>query len=204
MSGKAGGGKNTAAEIIIKDILKLNDNEFYLAAFADPIKEIIQKMFPSCDPESLYGDSKLRQNRIASDLDEFSNKSIGTSFRQASIDIGKLGRSYDNNFWVWHAQNKFNKMKETNIKAYLISDQRFPEELRWLKSEGFTLCRIKREDNSNINDISEYVQDQLSDDQFDIVINNNYSLDNLKKQLQQALDKQFHNNMTYLQVRNAV
>jgi hypothetical protein len=195
ISGKAGSGKNSVANIIIKDILHLYQDEFHIAAFATPIKKMIQEMFPNCDQKSLYGNSELRQNKITSALDEYANNSIITSHRQAAIDIGKLGRFYHPNFWVWHAKRTFdsimseNLFYNTSIKAYIIADLRFPNEFEWLKQEEFFICRIKRYNNAKINDISEYIQDELSDNMFDFVIDNNGTMDNLKQQIYQMMEK---------------
>ena len=189
ISGKAGSGKNSAANIIIKDIMHLYQDEFHIAAFATPIKKMIQEMFPNCEQEALYGNSELRQNKITSALNEYADDSIGISYRQAAIDIGKLGRSYHPNFWVWHAKKTFDSIMSANLfynaslKAYIIADLRFPNEFKWLKEENFIICRVKRENNSKINDISEYIQDELSDDMFDFVIDNNGTMDDLKQQI---------------------
>lgn len=208
ISGYAGCGKNTATDIIIKNILNFKYGEFYISAFADRIKEIIQMLFPGCDPEALYGDSKLRQNRIFSELDTYSNNAINVSFRQVLLDLGKLGRSYHPWFWVWNAQHQYNKILKDPVfaktKAYMIVDVRFPEEYQWLKSEGFVICRIKRNEITKINDISEYIQEQLPDEMFDIVINNNGSIMDFENKLKSSFDNYFYNNKVYLQARDGI
>lgn len=201
VSGKAGSGKNTVASVIVKDILKLNSEEYRIAAFADKIKELTTSFFPGCDQEALYGASELRQKQIESEI----NGVIPTeaTYRKVTLDIGKLGRTYSPSFWVGHAALKY-MYSPLTLKAYMIADLRFIEEYKWLKANDFTLIRVKRDNLIKINDISETEQDKLSDDMFHSVIQNNGSIDELRKTIKTELDRLFSNNMTYLQVRDAV
>jgi hypothetical protein len=200
ISGKAGSGKNTVASLIATDILKLKKHEYHISAFAAKIKEITELFFPNCDKEALYGPSELRQNVIVSDLSE--EIDIGVTYRDVTLDIGKLGRKYNPQFWVGHIAAEHRKL-HGEIKLYAIPDMRFKEEHTWLRKNGFTLCRVKRDNLIKVNDISETEQDGMSDDIFDFVIENNCSLEDLRAKVTVALDKHYSNNKAYLQVRNA-
>lgn len=200
ISGKAGSGKNTIASLIAEDILKLKREEYRISAFANKIKELTTSMFPGCSQESLYGSSELRQNKILSQLNEVVD--TDATFRQVTVDVGKLGRTYNSSFWVAHLALEYFQLHE-RLKMYAVADLRFCEEYDWLKAHGFLLCRVKRDNLIKINDISETEQDKLSDNMFDIVIDNNDSIAELQGKLTKALDVHFHNNKTYLQVRNA-
>lgn len=189
LSGKAKSGKNTVSDMIIK-ILKLCPSEFRADAFANPIKQMIQEMFPGCNTEGLYGSSELRQNQITSILDIYNVNTLPTTYRQASIDIGRLGRSYHPDFWVWRARMNFDKASANPaLKAYIISDQRFPNEREWLKSEGFVLCRVARREAAKIDDISETIQDQQPDELFDFILDNNSTMIDLEKQVKEMIGK---------------
>ncbi len=98
-------------------------------------------MFPNCDKKSLYGASELRQNKIISDLNSEIN--IETTYRQVSLDLGKIGRSYNNLFWVAHLAKDYASFKDW-IKAYVVADARFIDEMKWLKNNQFKLIKIKR------------------------------------------------------------
>lgn len=200
LSGKGGVGKNTIASLIAYNILHLKNNEYVIAAFAERIKYIIQKFFPGCDDEALYGASELRQNIITSELDiTFSDE---VTYRQVSCDIGKIGRKYSPLIWIMHVARQLNQASELT-KLFMISDLRFIDEFNWAKENGFVMCRIKRDEKLQLDDISETEQDELKDDQFDIIIDNNCSIKELSKKVATALDKHYSNNKAYLQVRNA-
>jgi len=200
LSGKGGVGKNTIATLIAQETLHLQEEEYTIAAFATRIKTIIQSLFPGCDGEALYGSSELRQNKITSVLDiELSDE---VTYRQVSCDIGKIGRSYSPLIWIAHIARQLQKSCG-NKKLFIISDLRFIDEFAWARKNGFMMCRIKRDEQLQLNDISETQQDELTDDQFDIIINNNCSLEELKEKVTLALDKHYSNNKVYLQVRNA-
>lgn len=199
ISGKGGVGKNTLASCIIK-VLNLQDNQYKIAAFATKIKQLIQLMFPGCNKDALYGASELRQNKIISDLNL--NLDTSVSYRRVSCDIGKLGRIYNPNIWISHVDLDLKTMP-TTTKLFIISDLRFMDEFQWAKDNDFMLCRIKRNEKLELNDVSETEQDNISDDQFDIIIENNGSVDGLKENILKALDKYYYNNTAYLQVRHA-
>jgi cytidylate kinase len=200
ISGKAGSGKNTVASLIT-DVLKLTPEQYRISAFANKIKELTVAFFPGCSQEDLYGASELRQNKIISDI----NKVIPTSatYRAVNLDIGKLGREYNSRFWVAHEALNY-MQAPVQTKVYMIADLRFIEEYEWVKDNDFTLIRVKRDNLIKINDVSETEQDKLADGMFDMVLDNNGSMDDLRQQLILGLDQLFSNNMTYLQVRDAV
>jgi hypothetical protein len=200
LSGKGGVGKNTIASLMAQNILHLKNNEYIIAAFAERIKSIIQKFFPGCDPEALYGASELRQKKIESELDIAFPDEV--TYRQVSCDIGKLGRSYSSLIWIMHIARQMKRAPEST-QLFIISDLRFIDEFNWAKKNGFVMCRIKRNEQLKLNDISETEQDELTDDQFDMIIDNNCSIKELKTKVTLTLDKHFSNNKAYLQVRNA-
>lgn len=187
LSGKAKSGKNTVANMIVSK-LGLKPSEYVMTAFANPIKKTIELIFPNCDKNALYGDSELRQNKIECAISKYGN--LDVSFRQASIDIGKLGRAYNSDLWVWHAMEEYNLgLNQAGLKAYIVTDLRFPNERKWLEEAGFTLCRIKRSDASKIDDISETIQDDQPDLLFNHIIDNNSSIEYLEQQVTEIIDK---------------
>lgn len=191
ISGTAGVGKNTIATIIANDILKLEKDEYCISAFAKRLKLTIKDLFPGCDEQALYGDSELRQKYIRSDLDK-EIEDLAVTFRQASIDIGKLCRIYSPKFWVAHTSLEFYRLPE-KIKLYIIADVRFIEEYEWLKNNGFFLIRVKRNTSFKINDVSETEQKLIKDNQFDLIIDNNVSIEELRENIRISLGKLLSN-----------
>lgn len=182
ISGRAGSGKSTIANLIAKEIFQLQDSQVVFCAFAEKIKQITELMFPGCDHEALYGASELRQNNIQCDLNE--DIDFNVTYRQANIDIGKLGRLYNPKFWVAHTALAYRQaQKIPNIELFIAGDCRFKEEVDWLKSKNFILVRVKRSDLIEIDDISETGQDGIPDSQFDHIIYNNKSINHLLNDL---------------------
>ena len=162
ISGKAKAGKDTLAEML------QNIHSCEIHGFADRVKEVAKSMFPQMIYDNLYGDSHLREELIP-------NTNI--TYRQSLLDIGKLGRSYDKDFWVKSMIPFFDKNQDVIIK-----DLRFENEYNFLKSNDFYLIRIKRKTHTKIFDISETEQDALTDDMFDLVIENDKDLEYLNQQ----------------------
>jgi hypothetical protein len=155
ISGKAGSGKDTIA----------SDRRY---AFADPIKEIVMTMFPGAARQDLWGPSDLRSKLIPGET---------VTYRQALMDVGKLGRKYDPYIWVRHFENDLKRYNSVNL--YILSDLRFEEELASVNKHDFVLIRVKRQNTIQIDDSSEKDQDQIPDTAFDYVINNDGTKDDL-------------------------
>lgn len=171
--GKANSGKNTVGKLIKKQF-KLEPCKYI--AFADPIKKIAKLMFPSIPERFLTGSSKFRSEIIPN---AFKNGKPLT-IRQLLIDIGNGAREYDPDIWIKALNQTLEKNKDSSI---IITDERFRNEFDFLKKMGFTQIRIYREDCSNINDISETGQDEISDSEFDYIIYNNKSIKKLKEDI---------------------
>lgn len=174
ISGKARSGKDTSARMIKKF---LNDKFFTVSkfAFADDIKVIAKILFPILTEDQLYGDSVNRDFTVCKD----------TTIRKLAQEIGKFGRNFDENIW---AKNTLYKVKTSKAFCKIISDLRFVNEYNLLKENDFKLIRIKRDIDYGLSkeqykDISEVDQDNLLDEQFDLVINNNGSVHDLEAKL---------------------
>jgi hypothetical protein len=109
ISGKAGSGKGTVAQIL-DDKLKALDMDTMMYGFADPLKYIAKAFFGWNGEKDEKGRKLLQQ-------------------------IGAVGRQYDENIWVTHFLNQLDKRAGIFPKHFaLISDWRFPNELNYLKS----------------------------------------------------------------------
>jgi hypothetical protein len=180
--GKANSGKNTLAKMIVNQIRKQNTNNFYMSAtylaFADPIKEMAQIMFPRLPTKFLYGPSGFRSALIPG---AYKNKCT-ISVRQFLIDLGtEFGRGYNENIWLNNFDCRFNK---TKAKIVIVPDVRRINEFEHLKNKGFYQIKLYRNTGqSGINHISETDQNNIPDSAFDYVIHNNKTLTHLRSEI---------------------
>lgn len=190
--GKARSGKNTVANMFAKHLSELNPeySSVKTFAFADPIKEMILKMFPGANKDHLYGPSEFRSYPIPG---VYNSDQKPVTYRDMLTGIGQLGRSYCDTVWI---DNLFNRMQEhlsnnkTNI--IIVTDLRFINEFEALRNDGFILCKIKRREYTKINDISELQQDGIPEESFDILINNNKALEYLDNKVSDIVKRLFN------------
>jgi hypothetical protein len=179
ISGKARAGKNSAASFIIKHTV-LNENNAKIVALADPMKKIVKMMFPEAKNECLFGPSELRAEVIAKDKYLDKERSPLT-YRNALIDLGAFGRKYNNDIWLNCLVEDANISKDKLV--YIVADVRYINEFEFLKKSNFYMIRILRDSFTKINDNSETEQDIIPNSDFDRVIYNNGSLEDLSKEL---------------------
>jgi Cdc6-like AAA superfamily ATPase len=182
ITGKANTGKNTLSKMLVKQLREKEKTESFTSvkymAFADPIKEMIQIMFPDLPRKFLYGSSKYRNEFIPG-----TNKDgHPLTVRQLLIDLGTgVGRGYKENIWLDNFDNRFSKI---NSKIVVVTDVRFRNEFDHLKKKDFYQIRLYREtDKPGINHVSETNQNSISDTEYDYVIHNNGTLAELKKEV---------------------
>lgn len=183
--GKANSGKNTLANLIFEKIkwhelslgnLSYIDDKMKCVALADPIKNIIEIMFPSLDKDFLYGASSLRSSIVPNAFKDGQPLSV----RQLLIDIGTgLGRGYNDNVWIDNLLYKLEQAKKEKIIAFAVPDVRFINECNALKQNGFYIIKLIRDSELKINHISETNQDSILESNFDHIVYNNGSLKDL-------------------------
>jgi hypothetical protein len=182
ISGKANSGKNTLAKLIKKE---LNANNCQFLAFADPIKKIAHIAFPDIPSKWLYGSSKYRSQIIP----EAVKDNVPLTVRQLLIDIGNdFGRRYNPSIWIDKFDLSYRKLVKKNCDALIATDIRFRDEFNYLKKLDFLQIRIIRDEEVKINDVSESNQDQIQDVEFDFLINNNGTKEDLKEAVRQFLN----------------
>ena len=206
LSGKAKTGKNTASNLLAdiicdpeynyRSVIRLSSfNDRKMMAFADPMKEALLLMFPWANKECLYGASELRQEIIPNAID---TNGQPLTYRQALIDLGTLYRTYNPMHWisVFDHRLKHNLIKSYDLgggittitpKVAICTDARFQNELDYLKAEKFFLVRVKRKTDIHINHSTETGQDLIPDSAFDYVIDNNGTLEDLERQVQEII-----------------
>jgi dephospho-CoA kinase len=184
ISGKANCGKNTVAEMLV-DQLKFIGSIEKIVAIADPMKSIVQQMFPEAKSEYLHGESKLRSEIIDPKYKDENGNPL--TYRRALLDLGKFGRAYYKDLWLNLMVEEANRSKEIN--TYIVSDVRFISEYSYLKKAGFIMIRVLRDQSAKIDDVSEKEQDSIKDSDFHFVIKNNGSLKDLQEEVDFLADK---------------
>jgi hypothetical protein len=182
ISGLANTGKNTLSKMIVKQLrqeLKSHKKSLYSVkymAFADPIKEMVEIMFPTLPRKFLYGSSKYRNEIIPG---AFKNGRPLT-VRQLLLDLGtEIGRGYQNAIWLNNFDARFS---EVHSSITVVTDVRFRNEFEHLKQKGFYQIRLYRETSEpKVNHVSETNQGEIKDNEFDYVIHNNKGLLDLKR-----------------------
>lgn len=109
VSGKAGSGKSTVAEILNSKLKENLGMDTMLYGFADPIKYIAEAYFGWNGQKDDKGRKLLQQ-------------------------IGAVGREYNENIWVTHFLAQLDKRAGMFPKNFaIIGDWRFPNELAYLQ-----------------------------------------------------------------------
>jgi ABC-type dipeptide/oligopeptide/nickel transport system ATPase component len=181
ISGNAGSGKNTISNFILEELQGHHYKETHLyflrkeIAFANPIKESLRLFFPSIKEKDLFGDSDARNTAIKSaSLD---GKSV--TIRDLLKHIGESMKIYNKNIWINAFDHNFKKYKNYNV--VLNTDLRFIDEFNYLKQNDFKFIRIIRQSQMGTHThVSETEQYKIPNDDFDFVIYNDGSLDDLK------------------------
>jgi hypothetical protein len=192
--GKANSGKNLIAKLIYNELSKIGStidpvsgkmvplpfNGIEIIAFADPIKKMAKIMFPQINPKFLYGSSKYRNEIIPGAF--FCGKPL--TVRQLLLDLGTgVGREYKESIWLDAFDHAFNKAQKKCKNAVIINDVRFRNEFDHLKKIGFYQIKLYRNDQLKIDHISETNQESIQDNEFDYIVYNNGTLDNLKEEV---------------------
>jgi hypothetical protein len=180
ISGRANTGKNTLSKMIVKQLRQSQKKRLSIKymAFADPIKKMIQVMFPDVPKKFLFGSSKYRNEVIPGAF----KKDMPLTVRQLLLDLGtEIGRGYKNTIWLDNFDHRFAQIHSSIV---VVTDVRFRNEFDHLKQKGFFQVRLYRDtDQPAVNHISESNQITIADAEFDYVIHNDKTLQDLKKEV---------------------
>jgi hypothetical protein len=185
ISGKAGAGKTTIGELMIKKLKDTFSMDVMEYGFADPIKYIA---------EAYGGWNKEKDER-------------GRSFLQ---NIGRVWRDYDQDIWVKHFLRQLDNRAGMFPKNFaVIDDWRFPNEVDYLKKNPMldivtirVFGRHAEMPDSNWADVSETSLTEFSfewlwpqwDGFYNFSIDNSGSIDELNTKadiILSALEKQY-------------
>jgi len=201
VSGKARSGKDQLAKYLIEIFKSKYDREFYHIAFAAELKNMCKFQF-GLDDDQLYGDKKeIPDNRYLKPhnkwKDEITESELVTNSvtviywtpREIMQELGAFYRKINYDFWVIALRKWMEDLERKGHKDYIITDVRHINEAEFIKKENGFLIRIIRESENKIHGIdheSETGLDAYKD--FDMIVENNGSLEDLKKASHNIVD----------------
>jgi len=208
--GFIGSGKGTAGDI-------LKDMGFAPVSFAKSVKDITAEMF-GWPRHLLEGDTQVSRDWREASC-EFWSKELGKDFtpRYALQLMGtEVGRDvFHKDFWVIKAKNEMHKQLSKGVENFVITDVRFPNEIKMIQQEGGILIEVQRgikphwydiaikanrDDNHALSWMTERSGIHVSEwawigSDIDYVIENNGTKEELKKNLARCLTNSFGMNI---------
>lgn len=171
VSGKIGSGKSTFAKYLVDNF------NFIEMSLADPLKKACQELFLLSD-EQVFGNQEQkgtidnRWGKSPRELLQF----VGTDLlrNQMKYLIPDLHEDiFLKRFELWYNENK-------NVNV-IVSDIRYPNELKYIKKSGGIVIKIER---SNYDIHSNHSSESsLNNEVFDFIINNNFDVDTFKNMI---------------------
>ncbi len=162
ISGLIGSGKSTLARYIMDAVP--NSKEI---AFADALKD---EVAVACGVTRAYLDANKSHFRLIL-------QGWGTDFRRQLCS---------KNYWLVEWRNRVTKAAINDCRLVVAPDVRFDNEVRMVKAGGGIVVRVER---IECGIASDHPSEQLSilNTEFDITINNNGTLDELKARVPDVL-----------------
>lgn len=201
-SGKIKSGKDTAATYLV-NLFYSNYINTYTISFGDALKEYVAALH-NLDIRLLY--SQEGKNTIIPGyikqylIDGYNfelipykgdNESLidvyQATIRDALIYHGNKLRNLNPDVWINYVKNRidFSDLAENDI--IIIPDVRYKNEAKFIKDNNGILIRLNRDASPKINNISETDLDHYKD--FDYIIDNNYTLDDLYAEIRLIFNK---------------
>lgn len=165
LTGIAGSGKDTVAMFIQQnyDIKTLRT-----LAFAEPVKKACKDLF-------LLSDDQLHSQEHKETLDPRWGKSPRELFQWLGTDVL---RKFDDDFFIKHVDHQIKNNTDTH-KHTVVTDLRFVNEAKYIKSQGGIVVKIVRPNAETTK--HKHISENGFDEAFiDITIMNDGTLDQLK------------------------
>ena len=164
ITGLAGAGKDTAAEII-----KSVDPRYKIIHFADPLKEMCVKYFGLTEEDVYTREGKAKFN-------EFWNMTNREILQKIGTDAMRNGFKKD----VWCKLTELIIIK-SGCKHIVIPDVRFDDEATMIKKHGGVIIKVIRDNNElNANECVHQSEKGIDETLVDFIIDNNYSIELLR------------------------
>lgn len=174
ISGKARVGKDTLGEYMKKHF---KDNYFPMA-YATELKRRCMRDY-DLTWDQVYGDLKEvpdERYRRLTDKDEL----VFWTPREILQHMGtEAYRAVDNNFWI---KQLFRYINRNNLKNVIVTDGRFPDEIKAITSRGGYHIRVERDHEIEVHGKAHASETSLdSFNKADFVVENNGTLDDLEE-----------------------
>lgn len=197
ISGRARSGKNQLAKFIIEEFEKNHRRKFYEASFANELKNMCKFQFGLSD-DQLWGDKKeifdesLPRPYITESkesryfykyyIENNIKKELYWTPREIMQLLGEFYRKIDYDFWIKSLRKFLDHELLKGHKDFIITDVRHINEAEFIKSKKGILIRINRNMKNEIHGTNHESETSLDGyKKFDINVDNNGSLDDLRK-----------------------
>jgi hypothetical protein len=189
LCGSQGSGKDTVANILISEY------GFVKLTFASTLKDVVAVLFSwSRDLlEGLTEESRLWRETV----DDFWSEKLSIpnftprkALQMIGTDLFRL--HFNNDIWISIVENKIGAMLKNNPKTnIIISDCRFANEFSLIKrfpdSHIITILRVK----NSTNKLAHSSETEWVNYNFDAILQNDNSIDDLKTNLKSLLSSRF-------------
>ena len=181
ISGKIGSGKDTIADIIMQ---YTPYHRWQVKKFAGKLKDIAEIL--TGVPKINFEDQEFKQQDMGPEW--------GMTYRDLLQKLGTeaMRSGLHKNVWVnaLFSDYQFNIEEDEQVSYWIITDSRFPNELAAVKEHNGIAIKVIRDSGNTIGTThtSETALDDYTD--WDYVINNNGTLEELKTQVLSILEKE--------------
>jgi putative deoxynucleotide monophosphate kinase len=169
LSGKKGSGKDTVANMLEYCFNKYHHQRLHKVAFADPVREIASIVASTAQVHFI---DRYWKEQPVSSSDERSPREylrlVGQSLK-STLGPDVWIRVMDSRVFTFNAKN------------CVITDVRFRNELDYVKGKGAFLIKIERDGCEGDDDVSETEMDSFKDEEFDLIIKNNGTREELSE-----------------------
>jgi hypothetical protein len=190
LCGAQGSGKDTVANILISEY------GFVKLTFASTLKDVVAILFswPRDLLEGLTEESRLWRETV----DDFWSEKLSISgftprkaLQMIGTDLFRL--HFNNDIWISIVENKISEMLKNNPNINIvISDCRFANEFSLIKKFSDShIITILREKNYSINKLAHSSETEWVNYNFDAILQNDNSIDELKSNLKSLLSSRF-------------
>ena len=183
ITGKGRSGKDSFAGMLAEELFIRTGRRYILMAYATELKRRVQKDF-DLSYDQLWGDAKEEE-----DL-RYPKKSGGYwTGREIMQFMGTdCFRAVDDNYWV---KELFKVIAEREFKSVIITDIRFNSEAQPVKDRNGFMIKVvsDREVTSTVHNKAHPSETSMDGyDGIDFTVDNNGSLDDLRKVATQVVD----------------
>jgi hypothetical protein len=97
-------------------------------------------------------------------------------------------RNIDPDFWIKIFEKNIVNFQPTSVKALVIPDVRFKNEVDYIRSKNGVLIKVKRDLIPGVSPYQHQSEKGLDDELFDYVVENNGTVDELYKKIYDILN----------------